>query len=225
MMKRPSITIFPLLFLLLAVIGCAHNKGGGTLSDGSTTVTIIGTIRFLDLEGGVYVIESDDGARYKPVNLGTEFQKDSLEVEAEVIEKGNVASNDMVGSIVEIVSIHKRFGDGSATLLGTKWRVKEINDKDVLKDVEVTLEFIEEGSFGGKGSCNSFSGQVTITGARLKFSQIVSTKMACSSKINDQERRYFTALERAYSYEIKGDYLTIYSESKGELLELNRARD
>ena len=46
--------------------------------------TITGTIRHVDLEGGFYGIETDDGAKLDPVNLPAEFQKDGLRIRAYV---------------------------------------------------------------------------------------------------------------------------------------------
>lgn len=74
------------------------------------SMTLTGTIRYLDLEGGVYVIASD-GTNYNPIDgLAQEFQVDGLEVEAEVRQRDDVAGVGMVGPMVEVLSIQRSEG-------------------------------------------------------------------------------------------------------------------
>ena len=42
------------------------------------TFTITGTVVYLNLEGGVYVIRGDGGRTYNPSNLPEKYQKDGL---------------------------------------------------------------------------------------------------------------------------------------------------
>jgi len=44
-------------------------------------VSGLGTIRHFALEGGFYGIIADDGSKYLPVNLPSQFKVDSLRVE------------------------------------------------------------------------------------------------------------------------------------------------
>jgi heat shock protein HslJ len=58
-----------------------------------------------------------------------------------------------------------------------------------------------DGTFGGNGSCNNFSGGVEIDGESISFGPIASTMMACEAGM-EQEAAYLAALENASSYEI-----------------------
>src|SRR5688572_29683824 len=54
-------------------------------------IKILGVIRHLDLEGGVFTIQADDGTTCNPINLPAEFQKDGLAVEAEARRRDDMA--------------------------------------------------------------------------------------------------------------------------------------
>jgi heat shock protein HslJ len=97
-------------------------------------------------------------------------------------------------------------------LSGTAWRLEDLGGAGVLPDVEVTLEFPEEGRVGGKGSCNHFFGSVAVSGESIKFSQLGSTKMACLDSVMDQETKYFRALENAERFTMEGSTLLIYAQ-------------
>lgn len=61
-----------LSFMLFSmVVGC---------DEGSENVATTGMITYLSMEGGFYGIITDNGDRYLPENLHTEFQRDSLRV-------------------------------------------------------------------------------------------------------------------------------------------------
>ena len=66
-----AVSIFVLISLTL--IACtAGNK--------TDTITVTGTIKHLDLDGGFHGIVGDDGQNYNPVELNREFQMDGLKV-------------------------------------------------------------------------------------------------------------------------------------------------
>lgn len=70
------------------------------------TLTVAGTVRYRDLEGGIYVIQAGD-TTYNPIELPQEFRVDGLAIEAEVVRRDDVAGVGMVGQMVEIVSIDR----------------------------------------------------------------------------------------------------------------------
>lgn len=63
-----------------------------------------GTVRFVDVEGGCWVIETES-ERYEPINLASEFRVDGLFVLFRASERRDLASICQVGRIVEVVSI------------------------------------------------------------------------------------------------------------------------
>jgi hypothetical protein len=69
------------------------------------TIELRGTVVKKDLEGGLLVIESDDGKTYEPLDLPEAFQKDGMKVRATVRVRNDVGSIHMVGDIIEILEI------------------------------------------------------------------------------------------------------------------------
>ncbi|MEM9983812.1 MAG: hypothetical protein AAF804_01835 [Bacteroidota bacterium] len=64
-----------------------------------------GTIRFIDLSGGFWGIESDDGRKFAPIDdIPSSFRKDGLRVKT-TLEPSQVFSIMMWGEPVEVKSI------------------------------------------------------------------------------------------------------------------------
>lgn len=78
------------------------DEGAGNL------VEIVGIIRYHELEGGFYAIQSREGETYNPTNLPEEYRQDGLPVGAKVRIRGDMMGIHQVGPLVEIVEIRKR---------------------------------------------------------------------------------------------------------------------
>jgi hypothetical protein len=73
-----------------------------------TRLTIVGTVHYTDVEGGVYTIKTEDGTNYDPTNLPAEFKKEGLAVEAEARRQEGMAGIHQVGPIVTLIRIRTR---------------------------------------------------------------------------------------------------------------------
>jgi membrane-bound inhibitor of C-type lysozyme/heat shock protein HslJ len=73
------------------------------------------------------------------------------------------------------------------------WRATEIGALTA-DATETTLEIGEDGTIGGQGGCNGYSGNATIVGGAIQVGPIAATKMACEPAIMEQETVYFEAL-------------------------------
>ena len=71
-------------------------------------IEIDGVIRYHELEGGFYAIQSKDGETYDPINLPEEFRQDGLPVRARLRLRNDMMGTHQVGPLVEIVEIRKR---------------------------------------------------------------------------------------------------------------------
>ena len=81
---------------------------GAKGSSSTETVQITGTVAFVNLEGGFFALQGDDGSTYTPINLPEGFRKDGLKIKALVRPRPDAMSIHMVGSLVEIVDISTR---------------------------------------------------------------------------------------------------------------------
>lgn len=100
-----------LLPMLLVIAGCG---GTSTLNTGEAVVAasardvqleIVGTIKYIELEGGFFGIVGDDGARYDPVNLAAAYAIDGLRVKVQIRPRPDSIGFHMWGEIVEIIHI------------------------------------------------------------------------------------------------------------------------
>jgi heat shock protein HslJ len=89
---------------------------------------------------------------------------------------------------------------------------------------KATLSFLDGGRVAGNGSCNRFTGSVTITDDKLKMGTLASTRMACvDADVSKQEDTYFKALNAATRYAYQDPDLLIYPDGFDKPLRFKRA--
>jgi len=192
-----------------------EDLGGG--KESGPVFHLGGTVRHVELEGGLFVIDAADGTRYVPTNLPPDYQIDGLAPEAEARRRDDMASIAMVAPLVELVRIRKAPAgtpSGAAYLVGTTWRLEDLPGTAVLDSAAPTLEFPAEGQAAGNASCNRFSGPVTIAGTAITFGPQAVTRMACPEAVMSQEGAYLAALAKAERFRTEGPFL--YIESAGQ---------
>ncbi len=85
------------------------------------------------------------------------------------------------------------------------------NPTFAIPDVETSINFNEDGKFGGSVGCNSFGTDYKVTGDQITFGSIVSTMMFCEG-ISDQETTVLGILtDKIVSYQIDGNQLKLTS--------------
>ncbi len=99
--------------------------------------------------------------------------------------------------------------EGKFTLAKTKWRLIELNGNKIRRKGNKSY-FIKlnsnDGKFNGYAGCNTFSGNYVMPSPRaLAFTNIVSTRMACSNM--ELETQVLAMLESVDNYRIKSDIL------------------
>ncbi len=102
-----------------------------------------------------------------------------------------------------------------ATLDGVTWHVTGYNNgtggvTSVVTGSDPTAIFDQAGTVSGDGSCNTFSGPVTVDGTSIKIGPLASTKRACADEaLNTQETQYLAALEQATTFAARGAKLEL----------------
>jgi heat shock protein HslJ len=109
------------------------------------------------------------------------------------------------------------------SLWGTQWQLQALGSEPVMAQSRASLHFPQEGRVAGNGSCNRFTGSVTVQGDRLTFGNMASTKMACPGEAMGQERSYMAALQKAQRYEQQGNILLIHTSDMAQPLRFSRA--
>lgn len=62
---------------------------------------------FLDLEGGLYLLEDQQGSRYEPINLEEPYRKAGLRVAVSAETRPNQVSIGMAAPLIEIIAIER----------------------------------------------------------------------------------------------------------------------
>lgn len=104
------------------------------------------------------------------------------------------------------------------------WVLEDIGGTGVIDNARATLEFRDSARVAGRGSCNQFSGPVTVTDSTISFGPLASTRMACAEAVMHQETRYFKALADAERYAIEGPALLIYAKGMDRPLRFTREK-
>ncbi|MGQ0713772.1 MAG: META domain-containing protein [Gemmatimonadaceae bacterium] len=105
------------------------------------------------------------------------------------------------------------FAGAGESLVGPYWRLVELEGQLSLQGGgtrEPHLRFTEDRVNGATG-CNSLGGSYEVTGARLRFGSLATTRMACVEEERMRQETGFTrALERVERFVIRGDRLTLF---------------
>lgn len=73
--------------------------------DPANIVSGVGTIVYMDLEGGFFGLVAEDGMKYNPLNLDEQFKQDSLRVRFRGEKKTDVVTTRMWGTNLQILEM------------------------------------------------------------------------------------------------------------------------
>jgi len=107
------------------------------------------------------------------------------------------------------------------SLEGKLWVLTRYVDGGAMVDAPASVEAnatFKDGRIAGKGGCNGFGGDYTVSGASITFGPLLSTMMACGAPQDDVEKAYFADLGKAATYTATADALTMYDASGAEIL-------
>jgi heat shock protein HslJ len=107
-------------------------------------------------------------------------------------------------------------------LAGTTWELALPADAKPAAKPQ-SLYFDDQGRIGGFAGCNTYGGAATITGDRISFSQMFSSKRACLEEgAMQREQQFLNTLAAAERYTQTGTTLTL-STADGATLTFVRA--
>jgi heat shock protein HslJ len=100
-------------------------------------------------------------------------------------------------------------------LTGAPWQVISINGVDA--KTSPTIEFGSDGRASGNASCNRFSAEFKVDGAKLTFGKAISTMMACiEPDAQETEQRFLATLADVEPGEIASDgSLVLHAKNDG----------
>lgn len=82
-----------------------------------------------------------------------------------------------------------------------RWLAEDVGG-GVVDRIQTVLEFREDGSVGGSGGCNRFTGGANVGDGTIRFKPIAATRMMCPPATMDQEAKFFAALGKTARWAI-----------------------
>lgn len=104
----------------------------------------------------------------------------------------------------------------SAAVAAALWKVVSVEGNPA---PGATFE-ISAGKVAGNGGCNSYSGPAKFVRGRVQIGPLVATRMACDNSASEQA--FFSALERAYAFNVDGGTMVLLDEAGMVLVSLSR---
>jgi heat shock protein HslJ len=113
------------------------------------------------------------------------------------------------------------------SLPDSTWLAEDIGQAGVIDMLQSTLKFDVNMNVSGNAGCNRYFGSAKVSGDEIIFSQLGSTRMACSPAIMNQEQLFLTALSAVRSWRIDAERNLLYmsNEKGGVILRFSRLSD
>lgn len=105
-----------------------------------------------------------------------------------------------------------------AILQSEEWVVENIDGTGMIDDSRLTLRFGSDGRVTGRASCNTYTGNYSLTGERIFFTDIAATLKACPPPLMAQEDTFFDVLRNVARFEITSDGTLILHTGDGRTI-------
>jgi heat shock protein HslJ len=101
-------------------------------------------------------------------------------------------------------------GASGGEISGVEWKLSQLNGSAPIAGRDVTLK-IDGTQAGGNAGCNGYGGTVALDGAKVSFSELMQTEMACMDPVGimDQETAFLQTLSQAASFSATADRLEL----------------
>jgi heat shock protein HslJ len=107
---------------------------------------------------------------------------------------------------------------GEAFPTGIEWKVKSVSDAEILKDSNVTVEFLDDGALHGMASVNTYRSSWLASGGRLLISHPTAATLKMGPpNLMEQENMYLDALSNVMGYRLRHDGVTLLAKDSREI--------
>lgn len=111
--------------------------------------------------------------------------------------------------LVETASMDTVAAENVPDALGGSWRAEDIGGAGVIDAFETVLEIRADGTYGGMGGCNVFTGTFTLSGSTIAFGPTAAARKMCDAAVMEQEQKFFDALRNELAWQVDGARLTL----------------
>ncbi|AUX78023.1 META domain-containing protein [Sinorhizobium fredii] len=122
--------------------------------------------------------------------------------------------------LIELASLRSVGAENVPPELIGSWRAETINSGEAVDDPEVVLEIREDGTFGGTGGCNFFTGAFSLSEGTITFGPTEATHTTCSPAVMEQEQRLLDLLKAALAWKVNGAMLALAGPDGASVMRL-----
>ena len=99
------------------------------------------------------------------------------------------------------------------------WVAERIGGQPISGDTRSSIT-IADGKVTGSGGCNRLMGTVAVSGDRIAFTGLATTRMACPAPVMAQEKTFLDALTAARTFRLEAGLLSLHDAAGNELARL-----
>ena len=104
-----------------------------------------------------------------------------------------------------------------SSLVGNSWYVEYIHGRPVIDRSPAYFLFDKDGAVSGNASCNRFVGKYEVSGGQVTLSELATTRRACIGSLEEQERRFLSAVDDVAKWKVEQGLLLLLS-AKGDIV-------
>lgn len=114
---------------------------------------------------------------------------------------------------------------GAEQLASTEWELDELNGRDALDDVSVTMRLGTDDELSGSSGCNRYIGSWE-SGEDYRITLLPGgmTMMLCDEGVMTQETEFLAALAAATTFDLDDDELELYDADGRQVAEFDKLR-
>lgn len=101
-----------------------------------------------------------------------------------------------------------------------EWKIVSVKGKKTQGNS--VLDIQDNGRIAGTAGCNRFGGNIKIEEKKISFGQMISTQMACSEALMQQERNILQEFGQAVIFKVVNNELILCDQKGNELIKMAR---
>ncbi|WP_018235832.1 META domain-containing protein [Ensifer sp. BR816] len=111
--------------------------------------------------------------------------------------------------LIELASTRSVAAESVPEELIGSWLADDIGGDRVIDHPQTVLEIREDGTYGGMGGCNMFTGAFNLSEKTITFGPTAAARTMCAPEIMEQEQRFLDTLKNELSWKVNGVRLTL----------------
>jgi heat shock protein HslJ len=170
----------------------------------------------------VGVVEQE--AQYlKALETAASYRLDGSRLELRTADGALAATLTAKAGLATMNTMPARDGAFPAALLqGAEWVVEDINRTGIIDRSRATINFGTDGRISGRASCNTYTGEYTLTGEGLTVAKTATTRMACAPALMRQEDLFLDVLRNLQRFTLSPDGALILQTGDGRTITARR---